>query len=288
MQRLGAIRHKNRLRMSSDPHAGGVWMLHDCLERARQIAARTGVGRAATNDAAVFALQRRVARAFHALQLADSQLNLTLERRDAVRALDATATGQPGATLAERAHLNGMREHAGREVTARAALHRKARVRFCALLKLNPDCEPQVATLIEPPPPAPLSSLMAAVDALDDRDAAIVHTDVQDNAAPGTEAVGDHGITGAQVAGQLCEHLRYLRHLLELIEHYRDRVLVHRQECFDDARRKYVSHGTGFMFMARALDAVFAARSSLLELLAQAWLETADLRQVSGQAMARG
>jgi hypothetical protein len=250
--------------------------LAECLEHARRLVPRGGD--AGARHAATCAILCRGARAFHALQLANAQLDLALERRDALRRLEAELQRRNTDT-ANRAHLDRIHDHANRGVIERATQQRRARARLCALLKLNPDSNPLVCELADPPPPSPVIVLLG-------RDGEIAPR--PEPTARGTEEAGDGATVPDEThaAGQFCEQLRYLRYLLELIGHYRHHVLAHRQRGFDAARQAFAAGAADFPTMAKTLEALFAARVSLLELQAQAWAETADLHNLYEPASA--
>lgn len=76
----------------------------------------------------------------------------------------------------------------------------------------------------------------------------------------------------------------HLNHLIEQAEHHRNKVLEPGARLFALIRKSFGAGEVSVLALVDAYDNYFNARSRYLELLAQQWLESADLRLAAGQS----
>lgn len=76
----------------------------------------------------------------------------------------------------------------------------------------------------------------------------------------------------------------HLNHLIEQAEHHRNKVLEPGAQLFALIRKSFAAGEVNVLVLVDAYDNYFDARSRYLELLAQQWLESADLRLAAGQS----
>lgn len=77
----------------------------------------------------------------------------------------------------------------------------------------------------------------------------------------------------------------HLSHLVEQAEHYRNRVLGPAQTLFELTRKAYAAGEAEILSLIDAHNTYFDAHARYLELLQEAWLETAELRLAAGRSL---
>jgi outer membrane protein TolC len=77
----------------------------------------------------------------------------------------------------------------------------------------------------------------------------------------------------------------HLNHLIEQAEHHRTGVLEPGTRLFALTRKSFGVGEVSVLVLVDAHDNYFSARNRYLELLAQQWLEAADLRLAAGQSL---
>ncbi|MEK7816080.1 MAG: TolC family protein [Pseudomonadota bacterium] len=76
----------------------------------------------------------------------------------------------------------------------------------------------------------------------------------------------------------------HLGHLIEQAEHFRVRILDPGKRLFDLTRRGFSAGEAGILALVDASNTYFDARWRYLELLAQSWIEAADVRLAAGRS----
>ena len=99
------------------------------------------------------------------------------------------------------------------------------------------------------------------------------------------QAQSELRILERDLGSRLQQSYLHLNHLVQQGEHYRTRVLEPARKVFDMTRKAYRSGELEILALIDANNTYFDAHERYLELLQEAWLEGAELRQAAGRPL---
>lgn len=222
-----------------------LWSLDSCLHRLRDISIWNVSPAARPAPHRRHELEARVAREFHACQLGAAQWALAHERRETARTLGEGYARRRGAsaTPAQGALLERARRRADEHLRDAGQQLAAARTRLGTLLNFDFTRHERLTPLTRPVPTDTLAALLArAVD--------------------------------TPVTSGLREHCARLQRLADLALHYQEKVVDHYREAHE---RMTQAESTALQLL-RSHEKYFDAREVHLVLLAQSWVEAAELR----------
>lgn len=225
------------------PH--NLWSLDACVRRLRDVSIWNVSSAARPAPHKRHELEARVARAFHACQLGAAQLALALERRETARAMSGNYARRrnAGATPAQGALLERARQRADEHLRDAGQQLATARARLGSLLKFDFTRHTNLAPLDQPVRVGTLAALLA-------------------------QAVDTPAKSG------LREHYARVQRLADLAAHYRDKVVDH----YRQAHEQVLCVESTALQLLRSHEKYFDAREVHLALLAQSWIEAAEMR----------